>query len=203
MKHIKLKNLLLESKLESEIEDELKKIAAEMKASSDEIRQQVSEITEDQMVISESLLVSGLLSAPKLLQILGNGINAIAKRMSKHKKGTKLGDIIEKLGHWGEKWYIKFYKMIIKRSGIAKAAGIKTDADLEMAAKVMFYGTLATAAIIGGISTYTSFEKLLSGSGEAASTATTAYGSAKAFLSGVKSKEVLDFVKEILPHFKK
>ncbi len=202
MKMIKLKDLLIESSNDISIETEMEQLKDELTASAKEIKSQVSEVNESSDLITESLVVSTILSAPKLIEIFGKIVRSIGKKLSSEGV-SNVGEWIVKTGHWLEKNYIGFYKRLLKFTGIARKSGIKSDAELEMAAKVLFYGTLAVAAVLGGLATLDSVEKVLDGGTGAASTGTAAYGASKAALSGIKTKEVIDFARELLKKFKK
>jgi len=112
-------------------------------------------ITEEKEVLNEaiaSLVIGGLLAAPKLIEWLGKAIKFIGKKLL-GKDENKIADWIIKNGHKWEKLYIKAIVAAVKFTGFAKQIWQKEDGSIDeqklvVTAKVLFAVILAVA---GGI----------------------------------------------------
>lgn len=120
-------------------------------------------ITEEKEVVNEaigSLVIGGLLAAPKLIEWLGKGIKFIAKKIT-GKDESKIAEWIIEKGHNWEKLYIKAIITAVKLTGFAKQVWKKEDGSIDeqklvIVAKVLFAVILAVAggmAIKGVLST--------------------------------------------------
>ena len=112
-------------------------------------------ITEEKEVLNEavaSLVIGGLLAAPKLMEWLGKAIKFIGKKLL-GKDETKIADWIIEKGHKWEKLYIKAIIAAVKFTGFAKQVWQKEDGSVDeqklvLTAKVLFAVILAVA---GGV----------------------------------------------------
>jgi hypothetical protein len=186
-------------------EDELdaldKEIASAFSSGLGTLQGQVAEVkvqvTESETNLKEavvtSLLVSILLSAPKLLEIIGGMVNKIASKFSKEKGEVPPGEAFIHAGHYLEEKYLGLLKKILKVTGIAKKANIKTDAELEIAAKSLLYVILGVAATSAGFASAEAIGSAIAGKGISAAT----YGLAKGSLAGLKGSEVIQGIKSL------
>jgi hypothetical protein len=159
-----------------------------------EVKEQVAEAeTNLSEAVVTSLLVSILLSAPKLLEIIGGMVNKIAAKFSKEKGEVPAGEALIHAGHHLEEKYLGLLKKILKVTGIAKKANIKTDAELEVAAKVLLYVILGVAATSAGFASAEAIGGAIAGKGVSAAT----YGLAKGSLAGLKSSEIVQGIKSL------
>jgi len=112
-------------------------------------------ITEEKEVLNEavaSLVIGGLLAAPKLIEWLGKAIKFIGKELL-GKDENKIADWIIEKGHKWEKLYIKAIIAAVKFTGFAKQLWKKEDGSIDnqklvLTAKVLFAVILAVA---GGV----------------------------------------------------
>jgi len=111
-----------------------------------------SVITEEKEVLTEeitSLVVGGLLAAPKLMEWLGKAIKFIGKKLL-GKDENKIADWIINKGHKWESLYIKAITAAVKLTGFAKQVWKKEDGSIDeqklvLTAKVLFAVILAVA----------------------------------------------------------
>jgi len=109
-------------------------------------------ITEEKEVLKEavsSLVIGGLLAAPKLIEWLGKAIKFIGKKLM-GKDENKIAEWIINFGHKWEKLYIKVIIMAIKTTGFASKIWKKEDGSIDeqkliLTAKVLFAVILAVA----------------------------------------------------------
>ena len=109
-------------------------------------------ITEEKEIIDEaigSLVVGGLLAAPKLVEWLGGAIKFLAKKFL-GKDETKVADWIIKKGKKWEGLYIKAISAAVKLTGFAKQIWKKEDGSIDeqklvLTSKVLFAVILAVA----------------------------------------------------------
>ena len=159
-----------------------------------EVKVQVAEAETDlKEAVVTSLLVSILLSAPKLLEIIGGMVNKIASKFSKEKGEVPAAEALIHAGHYLEEKYLGLLKKILKVTGIAKKANIKTDAELEIAAKSLLYVILGVAATSAGFASAEAIGSAIAGKGISAAT----YGLAKGSLAGLKGSEVIQGIKSL------
>jgi hypothetical protein len=121
-------------------------------------------------------------------------VNKIAAKFSKEKGKVTAGDGLIHAGHHLEEKYLSILKKIIKVTGIAKKANIKTDEELETAAKVLLYTILGAAAISAGFASAESIGGALAGKGVSAAV----YGLAKGSLASLKGNEITSSISFLL-----
>jgi hypothetical protein len=120
-------------------------------------------IAEEKEVLKEavsSLVIGGLLAAPKLIEWLGKAIKFIGKKLA-GKDENKIADWIINFGHKWEKIYIKVLVNAVKLTGFASQVWKNKDGSIDeqklvLTAKVLFAVILAVAgsmAIKGVLST--------------------------------------------------
>lgn len=159
-----------------------------------EVKEQVSEAeTNLSEAVVTSLIISILLSAPKLLEIVGGMVSKIAAKFSKEKGEVPAGEALIHAGHYLEEKYLGLLKKILKVTGVAKKANIKTDAELEIAAKVLLYVILGVAATSAGFASAEALGSAIAGKGVSAAT----YGVAKGSLASLKGSEVVQGIKSL------
>ena len=140
-----------------------------------------------------SLIAGAILSAPKLIALLGKLIKKIAKVFGKDTSEDGIGTWIEKQGENLEKKYIKLLMKVIQMTGIAKKIWKKEDGSIDKeklhdTAEVIFAVILtAAAAAAGG----TAIIALKSGSGIMAAI--------EGGLTGIKSSEILGIIQKVGP----
>jgi len=153
-------------------------------------------IKEEKEQLDESLtglIIGGLLSAPKLIALLGKLIKKISKVFGKDTSEEGIGAWIEKKGEQLEGTYIKGLMQAIKFTGLAKSVWKKEDGSVDKeklhdTAEVIFAVILAVAAVGAG---GTAISALKSGSGIMAAI--------EGGLTGIKSSEILAIVQKIGP----
>jgi len=153
-------------------------------------------IKEEREQIDEAiggLIVGGILSAPKLIALLGKLIKKIQGLFGKEASEEGIATKIEKAGENLEKKYIKFLMKAIQMTGIAKQVWKKEDGSVDKeklhdTAEVIFAVILTVAAVAAG---GTAISALKSGSGIMAAI--------EGGLTGIKSSEILAIVQKIGP----
>lgn len=158
-----------------------------------DIKEQIEEADIQLNEAVGSLIISLLLSAPKLLEIIGGMVKKVATKFAKEKGKVTSGDAFIHAGHYLEGKYLSLLKKIIKVTGIARKANIKTDAELETAAKVLLYSVLGMAAVSAGVASAESIGGFIAGKG----VGTAIYGVAKGGLAGLKSTEIIQGIKAL------
>jgi len=208
MSNFNIKKYLAESKLFEEdetTEKELDALDAEiasafgsgLSALQGQVAEAKKQVDESEDKLDEavgSILISLILSAPKILEIIGGIVKKVATKFAKEKDKVTAGDALVHTGHYLEEKYLGVLKKIIKVTGIAKKANITTDEQLEVAAKVLLYSILGAAAVTAGFASAEALGAALAGKGVGAAT----YGVAKGSLAGLKSSEIVDGVKKIV-----
>jgi hypothetical protein len=109
-------------------------------------------IAEEKEVLKEavsSLVIGGLLAAPKLIEWLGKAIKFIGKKLA-GKDENKIADWIINFGHTWEKIYIKVLVNAVKLTGFASQVWKNKDGSVDeqklvLTAKVLFAVILAVA----------------------------------------------------------
>jgi len=158
----------------------------------------VKETLDEDEILNEALatlVVGGILAAPKLINWLGKAIKAIQKFFNK-KSETEVADSIAEFGHKWEKLYLKAIISVIKLTGFAKSQWKMKDGEIDeqklvTIAKMILMVILIVAASlgIGGvISAKSSIVKALEGA-----------------FTGVKGTEIKTLLSTImtqLPSFK-
>lgn len=153
-------------------------------------------IKEEKEQIDEAiggLIAGAILSAPKLIVLLGKLIKKISKVFGKDTSEEGIGAWIEKGGENLEKKYIQFLMKAIQMTGIAKKVWKKEDGSVDKeklhdTAEVVFAVILTVAAAAAG---GTAISALKSGSGIMAAI--------EGGLTGIKSSEILAIVQKIGP----
>jgi len=158
-----------------------------------EVKGQVDEAETDLNEVIISSLISILISAPKLLEIIGGMVKKVATKFSSEKGKVSAGDGFIHAGHHLEIKYLGLLKKIIKITGIAKKANLKSDEDIDKAAKVMLYTILGAAAVTAGFASVEAIGGALAGKGVSAAV----YGAAKGGLAHLKGSEVIDGIKKL------
>ena len=97
-----------------------------------------------------SLIIGGLLAAPKVLEWVGKAIGAISKKFGGANDEQSVAQTIEKFAHKWEHVYLNLVKKLIKITGLAKSVwkteeGVNEE-KLETTAKVIYAVILAVAA---------------------------------------------------------
>jgi hypothetical protein len=151
-------------------------------------------IKEEKEQIDEAiggLIAGGILSAPKLLALLGKLIKKISKVFGKDTSEEGVGAWIEKKGEQLEGTYIKLLMKVIQMTGLAKQVWKKEDGSVDKeklhdTAEVIFAVILTVAAAAAG---GTAISALKSGSGIMAAI--------EGGLTGIKSAEILAIVQKV------
>jgi hypothetical protein len=180
--------------LDKEIESAFASSLGALQGQVAEVKGQVNEAETDLNEAVVSLLISLLLSAPKLLEIIGGMVKKIAIKFSKEKGKVAAGDGFIHAGHHLEQKYLGLLKKVIKVTGIAKKANLKSEAEIDKAAKVMLYTILGAAAVSAGFASVEAISGALAGKGVSAAV----YGAAKGGLAHLKGTEVVDGVKKLI-----
>jgi hypothetical protein len=179
--------------LDSEIDSAFASSLGALQGQVAEVKGQVDETETNLNEAVVSLLISILLSTPKLLEIIGGMVKKVATKFSKEKGKVTAGDGFIHAGHHLEEKYLSILKKIIKVTGIAKKANIKTDEELETAAKVLLYSILGAAAISAGFASAEAIGGALAGKGVSAAV----YGLAKGSLASLKGNEIVQGIKSL------
>ena len=153
-------------------------------------------IKEEKEKIDEAiggLIAGAILSAPKLIALLGKLIKKISKVFGKDTSEEGIGAWIEKGGENLEKKYITILMKVIQLTGLAKSVWKKEDGSIDKeklhdTAEVLFAVILTIAAVAAG---GTAISALKSGSGIMAAI--------EGGLTGIKSSEILGIVQKIAP----
>ena len=151
-------------------------------------------IIEDKTQLEESLtglIVGGILSAPKLIALLGKLIKKIAKLFGKDTSEEGVAAKIEKAGENLEEKYIKFLMKIIKLTGLAKKVWTKEDGsidenELHDTAEVIFAVILAVAAISATGGAFSAFKE-----------GSTLFAAIEGGLTGVKGSEIAAILSKV------
>ena len=177
---------------EAQIHEEIEKIFEEFLNNSSN----KNLIKEEKEQLDESLtglIVGGILSAPKLIALLGKFIKKITKVFGKDTSEEGIGAWIEKKGEQLEGLYIKGLMKVIKFTGLAKSVWKKEDGSVDKdklhdTAEVLFAVILVVAAAVAG---GTAIDALQNGQGIMAAV--------EGGLTGIKGSEILAIVQKIAP----
>jgi len=153
-------------------------------------------IKEEKEQIDEAiggLIAGGILSAPKLIALLGKLIKKIQGFFGKEASEEGIAAKIEKAGENLEKKYIKILMKIVKITGMAKSVWKKEDGSVDNeklhdTAEVLFAVILTIAAAAAG---GTAISALKDGAGLIAAI--------EGGLTGIKGGEILAIVQKIAP----
>jgi hypothetical protein len=144
--------LLQEDKELESIDDAIENAAKLLNPSELEGLNLDESIVSEKNILNEavaSLVIGGLLAAPKLIEWLGKAIKFIAKKLA-GKDENKIAEWIIKFGHKWEKLYIKTIIMALKLTGFASRIWKKQDGSIDeskitLTAQVLFAVILAVA----------------------------------------------------------
>jgi hypothetical protein len=126
----------------------------------------------------------------KLLQLLTEAKESFEQFASTRLKGAeKIANITQEAGGLSLLTY-KHYKVKLP---YYKKANIKTDAELEIVAKVLLYVILGVAATSAGFASAEAIGGAIAGKGVSVAT----YGLAKGSLAGLKGKEIISGIKSL------
>jgi len=164
-----------------------------LQGQTDIVKEEINEVEVELNEAVASLLISVLLSAPKLLEIIGGLIKKVSSIFVKDKGKVSAGDGFIHAGHALEGKYLKLLKTIIKITGMGKKAGLKTDEDYDKAAKILLYTILGVAAVTAGFASVEAIKAAIAGKGVSAAV----YGAAKGSLAGIKTEEIIDGVMKL------
>lgn len=179
--------------LDSEIDSAFASSLNSLQGQVAEVKGQVDEAETDLNEAVASLLISILLSTPKLLEIIGGMVKKISTKFSKEKGKVTAGDGFIHAGHHLEEKYLGLLKKIIKVTGIAKKTNLKSEVEIDKAAKVMLYTILGAAAVSAGFASAEAIGGALVGKGVSAAV----YGLAKGSLASLKGNEIVQGIKSL------
>jgi len=177
---------------EAQIHEEIEKIFEEFfndPSNKDIIKEEKEQIDE----AIGGLIAGGILSAPKLIALLGKLIKKIQGLFGKEASEEGIASKIEKAGENLEKKYIQLLMKAIKLTGIAKSVWKKEDGSVDKeklhdTAEVIFAVILTVAAAAAG---GTAISALKDGAGIIAAI--------EGGLTGIKGSEILAIVQKIGP----
>jgi hypothetical protein len=153
-------------------------------------------------VLNESvgvlLIISTLLAAPKIIELLGRGISKVVKLFRKifKKNSTDGVDTAKRIIEFSHKWhnvYIKLFEVILSKSGILKKAGITDKNDVRKAAEVVYYTVVAGLAVASGVGSISAFKAALQ-----TTSGSFSMGVFEAVMAAVKSAEVRKFLTKVI-----
>ena len=178
---------------EAQIHEEIEKIFEEFL--NDPSNKNLVKEEKEQLEEGAGLIISTILSFPKLLALLGKLIKKVAKFFGKDTTAEKAAEWIEKKGHQLEKKYVKFIMKIIKVTGFAKKVWKKEDGKVDMiklkeTAEILLAVVLAVAAFSAG---NTAYSEITGANGSAV------LGAVEGVLSGIKTSEVAQIVAKVGP----
>ena len=211
MNNFDLKKYLAEGGIEenlilTELENDLNSIIREYK---DETIESSSLTEEEKQQLNEenipALIIGGILSAPKIISVLGKAIQKIVKLFKKIKAKITGKDASEEEGvNAVSKWleskshtlhdkYIKFFKWVVKTFKIAQAFwkddnGKIDENKLAMTAEVLLFVCVATAAYFS-----------LTGSVAAAQSGHPVMAAIEGGLTNIKGAELTQIIKKVGP----
>ena len=178
---------------EAQIHEEIEKIFEEFL--NDPSNKNLVKEEKEQLEEGAGLIISTILSFPKLLALLVKLIKKVAKFFGKDTTAEKAAEWIEKKGHQLEKKYVKFIMKIIKVTGFAKKVWKKEDGKVDMiklkeTAEILLAVVLAVAAFSAG---NTAYSEITGANGSAV------LGAVEGVLSGIKTSEVAQIVAKVGP----
>ena len=198
--------------LEREMGAVANQLGSDFSAASDEIKQQVEEMPEDELnehkqklneVIGVTAVIGFILALPKLVEIITKAISKLIKLIQKLTKTNPPKTEQEKVG-WAEKiiefthkWhklYIKAFYYMFKMSGLYKKAGITDESTKMKVAKIFYYTVVAGLAVAAGIGAVGAFKTAAS---QAAHGSEFALGTFEGAMAAIKSGEVVEFLGEL------
>jgi hypothetical protein len=194
-------NLLLaelETKLDSIIQEYKNETIEELPLTEEEKQQ----LNEENL---PALIIGGILSAPKVISLLGKTIQKIVtlfkkikakimgKDMPEEESVNALSKWLESKSHTLHDKYIKFFKWVVKTFGIAKPmwtddAGKIEEDKLKMTAEVLLFLSIATAAYFS-----------VTGSIAAASSGHPIMAALEGGLSTIKGAELSQIIQKVGP----
>jgi len=166
----------------------------DLKKNSDEINDEIEDANVPLNEAITSLLISLILSAPKLMEILGGMVNRMGNSFREESTTNKFGDKFIHAGHSLEKKYLTVIKSILKLTGVTKEAHIKSKHDYDVAARVVLYTVLGAAAVTAGFATSEAIASFIAGKG----ISTAVYGATKGGLATLKTQEIIKGIKGLV-----
>ena len=144
------------------------------------------------------VIISTLLAAPKIIELLGRGISKVVKLFRKifKKNSTDEVDTAKRIIEFSHKWhnvYIKLFEVILSKSGILKKAGITDKNDVRKAAEVVYYTVVAGLAVASGVGSISAFKTALQ-----TTSGSFSMGVFEAVMAAVKSAEVRKFLTKVI-----
>ena len=181
---------------EAQIHEEIEKIFEEFL--NDPSNENLVKEEKEQLEEGAGLIISTILSFPKLLALLGKLIKKVAKLFGTDTSAEKAAEWSEKKGEGLERKYIKFLMKIIKATGFAKKMWMKDGKvdmiELKETAEIVFAVILTGAALMAGGTAASEIGQAVSGTGGNA-----ILGAIEGTLSGIKSAEIIQIVKSVGP----
>ena len=181
---------------EAQIHEEIEKIFEEFL--NDPSNENLVKEEKEQLKEGASLIISTILSFPKLLALLGKLIKKIARLFGKDTSAEKAADWIEKKGKGLERKYIKFIMKIIKATGFAKKMWMKDGKvdmiELKETAEIVFAVILTGAALMAAGTAAGEIGKAVAGEGGNA-----ILGAVEGAFTGIKATEIQQIVKSVGP----
>lgn len=183
------------------ISEEESRILSKHGITEEEVVQAGKEFNNEE-VLNESvgvlLIISTLLAAPKIVELIGRGISKVVNLFRKifKKKSTDEVDTAKRIIEFSHKWhnvYIKLFEVILSKSGILKKAGITDKKDVRKAAEVVYYTVVAGLAVASGVGSISAFKAALQ-----ASHGSFSMGVFEAVMAAVKSAEVRKFLTKVI-----
>ena len=178
---------------EAQIHEEIEKIFEEFL--NDPSNENLVKEEKEQLEEGAGLIISTILSFPKLLALLGKLIKKVARLFGKDTSAEKAAEWIEKKGEGLERKYIKFLMKIIKATGFAKKIWKKEDGKVDMiklkeTAEILMAVILVVAAFMAGNTAYSEIT---------GTNGSTILGAVEGVLSGIKTSEVAQIVAKVGP----
>ena len=182
---------------EAQIHEEIEKIFEEFL--NDPSNKNLVKEEKEQLKEGASLIISTILSFPKLLALLGKVIKKIARLFGKDTSAEKAAEWLEKKGEGLERKYIKFLMKIIKATGFAKKIWKKEDGKVDMiklkeTAEILMAVILIVAALLAAGTAVSEIGQVIAGKGGSA-----IVGAVEGVLSGVKTSEIIPIVTKVGP----
>lgn len=198
--------------LEREMGAVANQLGSDFSSASDEIKQQVEDMPEDELkehkqklneAIGVTVILGFILALPKLVEIITKAITKLIKLIQKLTKENPPKTEQEKV-EWAEKiiefthkWhklYIKAFYYMFKMSGLYKKAGITDESTKMKVAKIFYYTVVAGLAVAAGVGAIGAFKTAAS---QAAHGGEFALGTFESVMVAIKSGEVAEFLGEL------
>ncbi len=198
--------------LEREMGAVANQLGSEFSAASDEIKQQVEDMPEEELnerkqklneAVTATVIIGFVLALPKLVEIMTKTLVKIVKLIQKFTKANPPSTQQEKV-EWAEKiiefthkWhklYIKAFYYMFKISGLYKRAGITDESTRMKVAKIFYYTVVAGLAVAAGVGAVGAFK---TAAAQAAHGNEFALGTFEGVMAAVKSGEIAAFLGEL------